>query len=56
MLVRYDPSEYPASADMPKRTDLPLAGNYFNHPGLARLTLDVPTRVSMLGAPADVRQ
>jgi hypothetical protein len=49
MLVRYDPTKYPPSADMPQRTDLPLAGNYFNHPGLARLTLDVPTRVTMLG-------
>lgn len=49
LLVRYDPGRYPASAEMPKRSDLPLAGNYFNHPGLARLTLDVPARVSMLG-------
>jgi hypothetical protein len=49
LLVRYDPTKYPASADMPKRADLPLAGNYFNHGGLARLTLDVPGRVSMLG-------
>lgn len=49
LLVRYDPGRYPASADMPKRSDLPLAGNYFNHRGLARLTLDMPSRVSMLG-------
>jgi hypothetical protein len=49
LLVRYDPGKYPASAEMPKRADLPLAGNYFNHAGLARLTLDVPWRVSMLG-------
>jgi hypothetical protein len=49
MLVRYDPQRYANGPDLPKRTDLPYAGNYFNHPGLARLTLDVPARVTMLG-------
>lgn len=49
MLVRYDPAKYPAAAKMPRRDELPYGGNYFNHPKLARLTLDQPTRVSILG-------
>jgi hypothetical protein len=49
MLARYDPSVWPASANMPKPQDLPYRGNYFNHPRLARLTLETPERVSVLG-------
>lgn len=49
VLARYRPELYPAAAQMPALKDLPWQGNFFNHPRLARLTLDIPSRVSMLG-------
>ena len=49
LLARYDPAKYPASAKMPRREDLRLKGNYFDHPNLARLTLDTPTRIHLMG-------
>jgi hypothetical protein len=49
LLARYDPSKYPPEANMPRRDELPLSGNYFDHAGLARLTLDSLSRTNMLG-------
>jgi Heparinase II/III-like protein. len=49
MLARYDPAKYPADAKMPRREELPYHGNFFDHPNLARLILDTPERVSVLG-------
>lgn len=48
-LARYDPASYPADATMPAKADLPWRGNFFNHPRFARLTLDQPARVSIVG-------
>jgi hypothetical protein len=49
MLVRYDRERYANAAEMPRREDLPLEGNYFNHAGLARLTLESRPRLSVVG-------
>jgi hypothetical protein len=49
MLARYDPARYPAEARMPRRADLPYRGVLFDHASFARLVLDTPERVSLLG-------
>lgn len=49
VLARYNPDQYPAELGMPRRADLPYNGNFFNNPRLARLTLDQPARVSVVG-------
>lgn len=48
LLARYDPARYPGAA-VPQRNGLPCEANFFNHPRLARLTLETPSRVSILG-------
>jgi hypothetical protein len=48
LLARYDPARYGGAA-VPSRSDLPYDANFFNHPRLARLTLETPSRVSILG-------
>lgn len=49
MLARYNPSAWPASLNMPSKADMPYGANYFNHKRFARLVLETPERVSVLG-------
>ncbi|HEY3268819.1 MAG TPA: alginate lyase family protein [Armatimonadota bacterium] len=48
-LAAYDPERYPEELKMPRRADLPYGGNLFNNRRLARLTLDAPDRLDILG-------